>query len=126
LPLYKKSFLRKERTLDASSVRGDIARVSRLPNTPHKSGYFCVPLTASDVHKGTNHIRELAKQPRYDFDLDIIIKDNIRINDRVVLGLLRKLEDVVVERRKEEEEERTGRARQMRREPVVVRGGVSM
>jgi hypothetical protein len=73
------------------SVGGDIARVSRLPNTPHKSGYFCVPLTARDVGIGANHIRELAKQPRYDFDLDIIIKDNIRINDRVVPGLLKKL-----------------------------------
>jgi len=102
-------------TLDGGSVRGDIARVSRLPNTPHKSGYFCVPLTSMDLNRGTNHIRKLAKQPRYDFDLDIIIKDNIRINDRVVPNLLKKLEDLVVERRKEEEEERETGAEQMRR-----------
>jgi|SRR5665811_206677 len=70
-----------------------------------------------------NHIRQLAKQPRYDFDLDIIIKDNIRINDRVVPSLLKKLEDVVVERRKEEEEEREVRAGQMRRKPAAERNG---
>jgi hypothetical protein len=110
-------------TLDGGSVRGDIARVSRLPNTPHKSGYFCVPLNAKDVRKGANHIRELAKQPRYDFDLDIIIKDNIRINDRVVPSLLKKLEDVVVERRKEEEKERKTRAEKLKTSPVAVMGG---
>ncbi len=110
-------------TLDGGSVRGDIARVSRLPNTQHKSGYFCVPLNARDVCKGANHIRELAKQPRYDFDLDIIIKDNIRINDRIVPGFLKKLEDVVVERRKEEEEERKTRVEQMRREPAAEKNG---
>ncbi|MCE8424021.1 MAG: hypothetical protein J5U16_08845, partial [Candidatus Methanoperedens sp.] len=110
-------------TLDGGSSRGDIARVSRLPNTPHKSGYFCVPLNARDVGRGSNHIRELAKQPRYDIDLDIIIKDNIRINDRVVPGLLRKLEAVVVERRKEEDEEREAKAEKMRRSPAVEKNG---
>ena len=110
-------------TLDGGSVRGDIARVSRLPNTPHKSGYFCVPLTARDVGRGANHIRELAKQPRHDFDLDIIIKDNIRINDKVVPGLIKKLEDVVVERRKEEEEEKEAMAVQMRRKPASEKNG---
>ncbi len=72
---------------------------------------------------GVNHIRQLAKQPRYDIDLDIIVKDNIRINDRVVPGLLRKLEAVVVERRKEEEEEREARAEQMRRTPAAEKNG---
>ncbi len=110
-------------TLDGGSVRGDIARVSRLPNTPHKSGYFCIPLTTRDVRRGVNHIRQLAKQPMYDIDLDIIIKDNIRINDRVVPGMLRKLEAVVVERRKEEEEEREARAEQMRRTPAAEKNG---
>ena len=109
-------------TLDGGSVRGDIARVSRLPNTPHKSGYFCIPLMVWDIRKGINHIMQLAKQPRYDIDLDIIIRDNIRINDRVVPGLLKKLEDVVVERRKEEEEEREARAGQMSRATAAVRG----
>jgi CHC2 zinc finger len=82
-----------------------------------------VPLTAKDFGRGANHIRELAKQPRYDVDLDIIIKDNIRINDRVVPSLLKKLEDVVVERRKEEEEERETRAEQMRRAPAAEKNG---
>jgi len=81
-----------------------------------------VPLTARDVGRGANHIRQLGKQPRYDFDLDIIIKDNIRINDRVVPSLLKKLEDVVVERRKEEEEEREARAEKLRTSSPAVRG----
>jgi hypothetical protein len=79
--------------------------------------------TAIFHQPSANHIRELAKQPRYDFDLEIIIKDNIRINDRVVPGLLKKLEDVVVERRKEEEEEREARAEQTRGTPAAVRKG---
>jgi len=110
-------------TLDRSSVRGDIARVSRLPNTPHKSGYYCVPLTARDVGRSANYIREIAKQPRYDFDLDIIIKDNIRINDRVVPSLLKNLEDVVVQRRKEDKEERETRVGQMKRKQAAEKNG---
>ena len=78
-------------TLDRSSVRGDLARVSRLPNTPHHNGLFCIPLTIMDMHRSEGYIRNLARQPRYDIDLDIIIKDNIRINDKVVPDLLRKL-----------------------------------
>jgi hypothetical protein len=110
-------------TLDGGSVRGDIARVSRLPNTPHKSGYFCVPLTARDLSIGTNHIRELAKQPRYDFDLNIIIKDNIRINDRVVPSLLKTLELRVIKMRKKEEEEKEVRAALLKTSPAAVMGG---
>ena len=110
-------------TLDGGSVRGDIARVSRLPNTPHKSGYFCVPLTARDVGRGANYIRELAKRPRYDFDLDIIIKDNIRINDKVVPDLLRKLERRIIDMRKEEEGEKEARAALLKTSPVVVMRG---
>jgi len=110
-------------TLDGGSVRGDIARVSRLPNTLHKSGYFCIPLTARDIRRGVNHIRQLAKQPRYDIDLDIIIKDNIRINDKVVPDLLSKLELRVIDMRKEEEEEKEARAAQVRAAPAAVRGG---
>lgn len=110
-------------TLDRSSVRGDIARVSRLPNTPHQSGLFCIPLTISDMHRSEGYIRKLARQPRYDIDLDIIIKDNIRINDRVVPDLLRKLELRVIDMRKEEEEEKEARAAQLRASPAAARGG---
>jgi hypothetical protein len=64
-----------------------------------------------------------ASQPRYDINLDIIIKDNIRINDRVFPGLLRKLELRVMDIRKEEEEEKEARAAQLRASPEAVRGG---
>jgi hypothetical protein len=110
-------------TLDRSSVRGDIARVSRLPNTPHQSGLFCIPLTTRDMYRSEGHIRNLARQPRYDIDLDIIIKDNIRINDRVVPDILRKLELRVIDIRKEEEEEKEARAAQPKASPAAVRGG---
>ncbi len=110
-------------TLDRSSVRGDIARVSRLPNTPHHSGLFCIPLTIRDMHRSEGYIRNLARQPRYDIDLDIIVKDNIRINDRVIPDLLRKLELRVIDMRKEEEEEKEARAAQLRASPAAVRGG---
>jgi len=110
-------------TLDRSSVRGDIARVSRLPNTPHQSGLFCIPLTLRDMHRSEGYIRNLARQPRYDIDLDIIIKDNIRINDRVVPDLLRKLELRVIDMRKKEEEEKEARATQVRASSAAVRGG---
>jgi len=110
-------------TLDRSSVRGDLARVSRLPNSPHYSGLFCIPLTIRDMHRSEGYIRNLARQPRYDIDLDIIIKDNIRINDKVVPDLLRKLELRVIDMRKEEEEEKEARAAQLRASPAAVRGG---
>ncbi len=92
-------------TLDRSSVRGDLARVSRLPNTPHYSGLFCVPLTARELHRSESYVRNLSKAPRYGLDLDIIIKDNVRINDRVVPDLLRRLELRVIEIRKEKGDE---------------------
>jgi intein/homing endonuclease len=110
-------------TLDRSSVRGDIARVSRLPNTPHHSGLFCIPLTIRDMHRSESYIRNFARQPRYDIDLDIIIKDNIKINDKVVPDLLRKLELRVIDMRKEKEEEREARAAQLKAPPAAARGG---
>jgi CHC2 zinc finger len=88
-------------TLDRSSVRGDLARVSRLPNTPHWSGLFCIPLTAREMHRSGNYVRGMAKEPRYDIDLDVIIKDNIKINNDVIPRLLRDLENRVIEIRKE-------------------------
>jgi hypothetical protein len=75
-------------TLDGGSVRGDIARVSRLPNTRHQSGLYCIPLEKSEL-KGTRYIRKLAQEPRKDFDLEGRIKENIRFNSATVPGLLR-------------------------------------
>jgi hypothetical protein len=111
------------RTLDRSSVRGDLARVSRLPNTPHHSGLFCIPLTIRDLHRSEGYIRNLARQPRYDIDLDIIIKDNIRINDRVVPDLLRKLELRVIDMQKEEKEEKEARGAQIIASSATMSGG---
>jgi hypothetical protein len=58
------------------------------------------------MHRNEGCIRNLAGLPGYDIDLDIIIKDNIRINDRFVPDLLRKLDLRVIDLRKEEEEKK--------------------
>ncbi|NJD51311.1 MAG: hypothetical protein FIB07_00410 [Candidatus Methanoperedens sp.] len=75
----------------------------RLLNTSHHNGLFCIHFTIRDMQR--SYIKNLAHSPGYDIDLDVIIKDNIRINDRVVPDLLRKLELRVIDMRKEEEKE---------------------
>lgn len=64
-------------------VRGDIARVSRIPNTKHASGLYCIPLTMQDMHKGLNHIREIAKNKRVNILLGKIISDVISRNNSI-------------------------------------------
>jgi hypothetical protein len=91
-------------TLDGGSVRGDIARVSRLPNTKHQSGLYCIPLEKSELLRGTEYIRRLAQEPRRDFDLEGRIKENIRSNSTTVPGLLKALEELVIVRKEEAEE----------------------
>ena len=90
-------------TLDGGSVRGDIARVSRLPNTKHQSGLYCIPLDRSELLRGAGNIRRLAQKPRIDFDLQGRIKENIRSNSSTVPGLLKALEALVIERNAEAE-----------------------
>ncbi len=75
------------------------------------------------MHRIEGYIRNLAHSPRYDIDVDITIKDNIRINDRVVPDQLRKLELRVIEMRKEEEEEREAWAAQLKAAPAAAGGG---
>ena len=90
-------------TLDGGSVRGDIARVSRLPNTRHQSGLFCIPLEKMELLRGADYIRMLAREPRNDFDLEARMKENIRSNSATVPGLLKALEELVIERKEEAE-----------------------
>jgi len=66
-------------TLD-HSIRGDIARVSRIPNTKHKSGLYCIPLSFGDMWKGINHIRQIASAP-VNVNLDRIISYCILRNE---------------------------------------------
>lgn len=109
-------------TLDKGSVKGDIARISRLPNTRHESGYYCIPLTDSDVRAGTHHILALAKQPRYDIDLDNTIRDSARANDKSIPHMLRILERHVIAERASVQEMRTSEpaetAKEKEKEPV--------
>lgn len=67
-------------------IRGDIARVSRVPNTIHLSGErYCIPLSIADVEAGTDFIAEKALQPNPDFNvygaelLDLTSLPNISI-----------------------------------------------
>lgn len=90
-------------TLDGGSVRGDIARVSRLPNTRHQSGLCCIPLEKPELLRGGGYIRRLAQKPRMDFDLEGRIKENIWSNNSTVPGLLKALEALVIERNAEAE-----------------------
>lgn len=51
-------------------VKGDIARVSRVPNTWHLSGKrFCTSLSQSDIENGMNTIREKAKKQNILFNI---------------------------------------------------------
>ncbi len=77
---------------------------SRLPNIKHQSGLYCIPLEKSELLRGTGYIRRLAQKPRRNFDLEERIKENIRSNSTTVPGLLKALEEVVIERKEEAEE----------------------
>jgi hypothetical protein len=55
-----------------SQCSGDIARVSRIPNTKHmNSGFYCVPFTIDEFLRFLNEgdILNIAKHPRFDFKL---------------------------------------------------------
>lgn len=70
-------------------VSYDLARVSRIPNTKHKSGLYCIPVTVGDMRKGLEHIKIKAKEPS-DANLDLIITDCMRRNikmSRIMLNL---------------------------------------
>jgi hypothetical protein len=69
-------------TMD-TQVRGDLARVSRLPNTKHAKGLYCIPVTIGDIKKGLEHIKELAVAPREDFDLEATIIKNMVWNNKL-------------------------------------------
>ncbi|MDW7777241.1 MAG: CHC2 zinc finger domain-containing protein, partial [Methanosarcinales archaeon] len=89
--------------LDGGSVRGDIARVSRLPSTKHESGFYCIPLENSDLGKGLSHIHNLARNTRHDIDLHLTIDQNTKANRTVVPQLLGKLESIAESQREEKE-----------------------
>lgn len=49
-------------------VVGDVARISRMPNTYHLTGNkFCIPLSIDDVKKGLPHILKKAESPNPEF-----------------------------------------------------------
>lgn len=51
-------------TMDVHVI-GDIARISRIPNTKHQNGKtWCIPITIDDLEKGFEHVRALAATPR--------------------------------------------------------------
>ncbi|MDW7727963.1 MAG: CHC2 zinc finger domain-containing protein [Candidatus Methanoperedens sp.] len=111
--------------LDGGSVRGDIARVSRLPNTKHESGFYCIPLENSDLEKGLSHIHSLARSTCHDIDLQLTIDQNTKANRTVVPQLLRKLEAMAESQREEKEKKALDRKiERMCRKPSRRKGHV--
>lgn len=84
-------------TMD-SQVRGDIARVSRLPNTQHSSGSYCIPVTFGDMRKGLDHIKRLAQKPRENYDLEDVITENILWNETLPVIMKNLEKEVIAER----------------------------
>ncbi len=101
-------------TLD-HQVRGDIARVSRLPNSRHKSGLYCIPLTFGDMYKGIDHIKILAKEPR-EFDLERVIVYTMMRNETMP-KIIKNLEKQVIANRQTavKEKEMKTRARELQK-----------
>jgi hypothetical protein len=92
-PSINKGFSYVLTTLDMA-IRGDIARVSRIPNTKHKSGLYCIPISAADMYRGIEHIKQLAKEPR-EVDLENIITTNMMRNTKMNI-IIKNLEKQVI------------------------------
>lgn len=90
----------KLETLDPQ-VRGDIARVSRLPNTRHSVGYYCIPISPGDMRKGLDYIKALASRPRDDFDLENAITNNMVRNQSMPI-LIKNIEKQIIAEQEQE------------------------
>lgn len=93
IPLLFKAFSHYLPTLDRAT-RGDISRVSRIPNTKHKSGLFCIPISAGDMYRGIDYIKQLAKEPQ-EVDLERIITKNMMRNTKMNI-IIKNLEKQVI------------------------------
>lgn len=89
------------RTLDPQ-IRGDYKRVSRLPNTKHKSGLYCIPLNVGDLISGIDHIKEKAKEPA-EYNLLGAIRENESKNS-IMETILKNLEKKAISDRSKEEQ----------------------
>ncbi len=89
-------------TLDVATKDGQ-SRISKLPNTLHKSsGLYCIPMNKDDLWNTSplEHIREIAKKPRDDIDLGMIIKENEKNNTEIMHAMTKRIEEGVMLRRK--------------------------
>lgn len=78
-------------------VSFDLARVSRLPNTKHKSGLYCIPITVSDMRKGLMHIKAIAANPSHT-NLDRIITTCMMRNLKMPRIMLNLEKEVIAKR----------------------------
>lgn len=78
-------------------VSFDLARVSRIPNTTHKSGLYCIPVTVAEMRRGLEYIMKLATNPSC-VDLDIIITTCMRRNSKLPRIMLNLEKEVIKER----------------------------
>lgn len=108
IPLLFKAFSHYLPTLD-KAIRGDIARVSRIPNTKHKSGLFCIPISAGDMYRGIEHIKRLAKEPQ-EVDLESIITKNMMRNTKMNIIIKNLEKQVIADRAQNKETEEIKKA----------------
>lgn len=103
-PLIKKS--ENPLTTLCDSTKDGQSRISRLPNTKHKtSGLYCIPLLEDDLWNinPLEHIRGLAKNPRQDIDLSAIINQNEKDNTEVMHALTKQIESYILKEREVQE-----------------------
>jgi hypothetical protein len=89
-------------------IVGDIARVSRIPNSFHISGRrYCIPLLREHLYRGIKYIKEKAKEQQFNFviygsklfdmkQFDFVVKNNFKSIDIPEYKYNIKTEDVVI------------------------------
>lgn len=79
-------------TMD-TSVWGDIARMSRIPDTCHSSGLYCIPLYNDELD--FDYIEGIATEPRPEYDLKGVINTAIKNNSTMPIILTNLLKQVL-------------------------------
>uniref|UniRef100_A0A6M3KBI4 Putative primase n=1 Tax=viral metagenome TaxID=1070528 RepID=A0A6M3KBI4_9ZZZZ len=85
-------------------VSFDLARVSRIPNTKHKSGLYCVPVSFGDMRKGLDYIRLMAQEPSTK-DLDNLIISCMFRNTRMETIIHNAEQQVILNRTQKDKEQ---------------------
>lgn len=98
-------------TLD-KQIRGDINRISRLPNTKHKSGRYCIPLSPGELRRPMSEIIALAQTPK-DVNLSSIIAKCVLRNITLPI-LFKNLEKLILYERSTSKQDIEAQQRKVR------------